>query len=183
MYSLSKPAPLRIQHASIPQGYRGTLATTRQIVRLIREGAKDFHVRRTAIRIFDAYSVPPKDFLGEIEALFDWVRRNVRYTRDIHRVELLHSPRRMLELRAGDCDDMVILLASMLEATGHPTRLVLVGSNPRKPRLFTHIYLEVLFRTRWIPLDPTMRKPMGWAPRAVRRKVVPVRVPLRRRRQ
>ena len=41
----------------------------------------------------------PKDRFGEVRSLFDWVRRNVRYTRDIFRVELLHTPRRMLELR------------------------------------------------------------------------------------
>ncbi len=72
----------------------------------------------------------PKDYLGEIQALFEWVQKNVRYTKDPYRVEVLHSARRMLELRAGDCDDMTILLAAMLEAIGHPTRLVIIGPDP-----------------------------------------------------
>ena len=58
---------------------------------MIPAGAKDFYVRQKAIQIFRAYGVRPKDRLGEVSALFDWVRRNIRYTRDIFRVELLHS--------------------------------------------------------------------------------------------
>jgi hypothetical protein len=73
---------------------------------------------------------------------------------------------------AGDCDDMTILLAAMLEAIGHPTRLVIVGPDPRRPRLFSHIYLEVNLRDRWISLDPTMPFPMGWAPRAMVKEVI-----------
>ncbi|MFQ5631359.1 MAG: transglutaminase domain-containing protein, partial [bacterium] len=83
--------------------------------------------------------------------------------------------RHMLNLRAGDCDDMTILLGSMLEATGHPVRLVLVGSNPKKKNLYSHIYLETQYKKRWIALDPTMRKPLGWAPKAVNRKIIPLR--------
>ena len=75
--------------------------------------------------------------------MFEWVRRNIRYTRDIFRVELLHTARRMLELRAGDCDDMTILLGAMLMATGHPVRLVLAGFRKQKRHGYSHIYLEV----------------------------------------
>ena len=157
------------------------MASVRHIQRLIERGKRDLHVRLHALEIYRVYRVPPKDFLGEIAALFTWVRRNIRYTRDIHRVELLHSARRLLEIRAGDCDDMVILLASMLEATGHPARLVLVGNNPKKPDLYTHIYLEARFRDRWIALDPTMERPMGWAPRTVNKRVIPLHRPVRDR--
>lgn len=168
---------MRVSRRLIPKGYSGTRATTRHIARLIREGARDLCVRRKALAIFAAYRVPPKDFRGEIVALFDWVRQHVRYTRDIYRVELLHSARRMLSILAGDCDDMVVLLGAMLESTGHPVRLVIVGSNPRRRDLFTHIYLEVKHRGRWIALDPTMRHPPGWAPRSIVRKVLPLRRP------
>ncbi|MDX2033433.1 MAG: transglutaminase-like domain-containing protein [Blastocatellia bacterium] len=144
------------------------------IANLVREGAKDFRVRQTAIEILRRNGVRGKDYPGEINTLFEWVKRNVRYTRDIHRVELLHTARRMLELRAGDCDDMTILLCAMLKSIGHPVRLALVGFNPKKKQLFTHIYLEVFCRGRWIPLDPTVRRPMGWAPPADHKQIFPV---------
>jgi transglutaminase-like putative cysteine protease len=138
---------------------------------MTRDGAKDFYVRQRAIQIFQIYRVPAKDHFGEVSSLFDWVRRNVRYTRDIFRVELLHTPRRMLELRAGDCDDMTILLGSMLLSTGHPVRLVLVGFRPNRPHLYSHIYPEVLVRNRWLALDATMPQPIGWAPPALWRRI------------
>ena len=156
----------RIRTLRVPEGRPGTLVTARIIARMIREGARDFYVRQKAIAIFRACGVPAKHRLGEVSALFEWVRRNVRYTRDIWRVELLHTPRRMLELRAGDCDDMTILLGAMLVATGHPVRLVLAGYAPGRPHEYTHIYPEVLVPGRWIALDATSPRPMGWEPPA-----------------
>ena len=138
---------------------------------MIPDGAKDFYVRQKAIQIFRAYGVRPKDRLGEVCALFDWVRRNVRYTRDIFRVELLHSARRMLELQAGDCDDMAILLGAMLMSTGHPVRLVLAGFRLNRPHAYSHIYPEVNVRGRWIAIDATVARPMGWAPPALWKRV------------
>jgi transglutaminase-like putative cysteine protease len=141
--------------------------TAHLIARLIREGAKDFYVRQKAIEIFRAAGVRPKDRFGEVCALFDWVRRSIRYTRDIFKVELLHSARRMLELRAGDCDDMTILLGALLMSTGHPVRLVLAGFRRKKPHVYSHIYPEVMVLRRWIPIDATVPWPIGWAPPAI----------------
>jgi len=161
----------RIQLKRIPGGYAGTLRTVEHVIALIRQGAKDFHVRHAAIGIVRRRAVKAKDYLGEIRALFEWVQQQVRYTRDPLRVEVLHSARRMLELRAGDCDDMTILLGAMLEAIGHCVRIVLTGTDPRFPDRFTHIYLEALHGRRWIPLDATMPYSMGWSPRAPVKRV------------
>ena len=158
----------------IPHGEAGTAQTAGYIARLIREGARDFFVRQAAIDVLFASRVRPKDYIGEITALFEWVRRHLRYTRDPFRIEVLHSARRLLELRAGDCDDHVILLGAMLKSVGHPVRLVLTGPDARRPGLFSHIYLESWSRGRWIPLDATMSHPAGWAPRTPVRRRVPV---------
>ena len=130
-----------IQLTTIPSGYAGTMATVEHVIDLITRGAKDFDVRQTAIGILRRRDVRPKDYLGEIKALFEWVQRHVRYTRDPFRVEVLHSPRRMLELRAGDCDDMSILLGAMLEAIGHSVRLVADGiESARAGRVHAHLH-------------------------------------------
>jgi hypothetical protein len=167
-------APPKIYLQKIPSGYAGTLKTVEHIIDLIKQGAKDFHVRQTAIDILLQRGIKPKDYLGETKALFEWVQQNVRYTKDTFRVEVLHSAKRMLELRAGDCDDMAILLGAMLEAIGHPVRLVLSGPDPLRQDLFSHIYLEVFHKGRWIPLDATMPHPMGWAPRALVKKIIAI---------
>ena len=158
----------------IPDGYPGTLRTAGHIARLIKQGARDFQVRQTAIDILLQRGVKPKDYVGEIKALFDWTQQNIRYTKDTVRVEVLHSARRMLQLRAGDCDDFTILLGAMLEAIGHPVRLILIGPNPLRRGVFSHIYLEAFCKGRWIPLDATMSYAMGWAPRALLKKVIAI---------
>lgn len=173
-YEAPPPRRLKIQLDRIPQGYPGTQRTVAHVQALIRQGVKDFYVRQKAIDILLEKGVRPKDYLGEIKALFEWVQQNVRYTKDAFRVEMLHSPRRMLELRAGDCDDMSILLGAMLEAIGHPVRLVIVGPALLRPNLFTHVYLEVYLKGRWIPLDATMPFPMGWSPQVFNKKVIPI---------
>lgn len=164
----------RIKVLRVPRGPRGTLVTARLMGDLVREGAKDFYVRQKAIEIFRCARVPAKDRLGEVTALFRWVQRNVRYTRDIFQVELLHTARRTLELRAGDCDDMAILLGALLVSTGHPVRLVLAGFRPSKPHLYSHVYLEALVGRSWLPLDPTMHYPAGWAPPSLWKRICTV---------
>ncbi len=177
-YKTPPSAPLKIKVEHIPAGFPGTKQTVTRMQALIRQGVKDFYVRQKAIDILLAKGVKPKDYLGEIKALFEWVQRNVRYTKDAFRLEILHSARRMLELRAGDCDDMSILLGAMLEAIGHPVRLVIVGPDFLRPDLFTHVYIEAYHKGRWIPLDATMPYPMGWAPQVFNKKVVAInRVP------
>jgi hypothetical protein len=166
------PPKIFLHH--IPKGSQGTLKTVEHVQTLIRAGAKDFSVRQKAIDILLEKQVKPKDYLGEIKALFEWVQRHIRYTKDTFHVEVLHSARRMLELRAGDCDDMTILLGAMLEAIGHPVRLVIIGPNPLRQDLFTHIYLEAFHRGRWISLDATMPYPMGWAPRTLVKRVIAI---------
>ncbi len=165
----------RVMRYRIPRGSQGTLVTARLIAGLIRDGAKDFYVRQKAIQIFRERDVRPKDRPGEVSALFDWVQRNVRYTRDIFRVELLHSARRMLELRAGDCDDMTIVLGAMLVSTGHPVRLILAGFRPERPHSYSHVYPEVNVAGRWVPIDASTERPIGFEPPALWKRVCEIR--------
>src|SRR4030095_85854 len=161
----------RIQIVRVPRGTRGTPTPARIIAKLVRDGAKDFYVRQKAIEVFRVYRVKPKNRMGEVCALFDFVKRNVRYTRDIFRVELLHSARRMLELRAGDCDDMTILLGAMLLSTGHPVRLVLAGFRPNRPHAYSHVSPEVNVAGRCLKVDATVDKPIGWEPPALWKRI------------
>jgi hypothetical protein len=173
-YTSAVPTAPKIYLGHIPKGALGTQKTVEHVQSLIRTGAKDFYVRQKSIDILLEKHVTPKDYLGEIKALFEWVQQHIRYTKDTFQVEVLHSARRMLELRAGDCDDMAILLGAMLEAIGHPVRLVIIGPDPLRQDLFTHIYLEVFHKDRWIALDATMPYQMGWGPRAWVRKVITI---------
>lgn len=102
-----------------------------------------------------------KDYTGEIAALFDFVQNNIRYTKDIRNVETLHYAEQVLAQEYGDCDDKSVLLASLLEAIGHPTRFVAIGF---QQGVYSHVLVDTRYGHGWMPLDTTEPRPMGWAP-------------------
>lgn len=145
----------------IPSGEPGTAATLRYMQGLVKRYKRSPTIRETALSILT--DVAPKNWRGEIEALFRFVRDHIRYTRDIVGLETLQTPPVTLELGAGDCDDKSTLLAALLESVGHPTRFVAVGY--RAPGSYSHVYVETRMGAGWIALDATMPHDMGWAPR------------------
>jgi hypothetical protein len=64
MYTCSSAGRPRIFLGRIPKGYAGTKKTVDHIIRLIKEGAKDFCVRQASIDILFQNVVLPKDYLG-----------------------------------------------------------------------------------------------------------------------
>lgn len=106
---------------------------------------------------------PDRDELAEIRALFHYVRDRVRYMRDIEGVETIAEPECTLQIRAGDCDDKALALATLLAVSGYPTKFVAVGVN--YPGWFEHVYVRVqLSDGSWVGLDPTEQVPVGWEP-------------------
>lgn len=77
-------------------------------------------------------------------------------------MELVSDARRVLELGAGDCDELVVLLSSLLAVCGVNVRFVAVGPAADE---FTHVYCEAEDEEgRWIALDPTNPEAEpGWA--------------------
>lgn len=106
--------------------------------------------------------VAPKDFRGEVEAVFQYVQNDIRYVQDINEVETIQTPERTLLSECGDCDDKATLLASMLESIGHPCRFAAVGFECFGE--YDHVLLQTKIGERWVALDPTEPDPMGWEP-------------------
>lgn len=102
-----------------------------------------------------------KDWSAEVRALHSFVRDRIRYIRDIRGVETLHTPEKILDQEQGDCDDKSVLLASLLESIGHPTRFVAIGF---KPGTFSHVFVETKIGDKWIALETTEPVEMGWRP-------------------
>jgi hypothetical protein len=150
---------------SLSGGDTGTAETIAVIRQLVDEGIKDPEVNRAAIGIVKAAGVRPFDFDGEQRAIYNFVLKQIRFTRDIAGKETLRTPREILAIRAGDCDDKSILIAALLGTIGHRVRLVTVKANPLAPGLFSHIYPEVYSRGRWVALDAARRDPaLGRSP-------------------
>lgn len=146
----------------IPEGREGTIATLRLMRDLVRRGKTSLNIRSLAVSL--TAGVPSKDWLGEIRVLHRFVRDSIRYVRDIRDVETLHDPETVLKIGSGDCDDKAVLLASLLESIGHPTRFVAIGFVPEE---YSHVYVETLIGKKWVPLETTEPVEVGWVPENV----------------
>lgn len=152
--------PLTATLAPMPDGMAGVFHTLRTMRALVNRYKVDPFIRQSAISII--FTTPAKFNAGEIQALYEAVRDNIRYVRDVHGIETLSTPDKTLLTRAGDCDDQVTLLASLLESVGFSTRFVVAGYFDQP---VSHVYLQVLDdEVGWVDLDPTEHESYGWAP-------------------
>ena len=118
------------------------------------KGARDLEVRNLATEI--TKDIPQGDYSSEMLALYYWVCQNIRYVRDPQGVEWVQSPRKTIEFRSGDCDDMATLIAAMLMALGNQAEFAVVafGAVP----VWSHVYAQVPTKQGKITLDPVANR-------------------------
>jgi len=156
----------------MPDGVAGIKATLALMVNIVKASKTNFAVRTQALDLVAA--LRQKDWMGEVRAIHQFVRDDIRYVRDIHGVETLTMPNKLLVTRQGDCDDKATLTAALLESIGHPARFVAVGRNPGE---FEHVLVETKLFTKgghpqWVPLETTEPVPVGWYPRGMPYRLV-----------
>ena len=123
--------------------------TIDQMRSLVDEALRDPTILRQAKNIVSG--VPAFDDYSEAEALYNWVRTNIRFTKDPVNKETLYPPSELLQIRSGDCDDISMLLGTLLMAIGYPARLMTVAAGGDD---FSHVYVEGQINGQWIPMDP-----------------------------
>jgi len=127
--------------APLLSGEAGTAQTIKLMRQLVDSALSDSaFVRKT--RDIVAH-VQAYDETGEVRAVYNWIQRNIRFTKDPLTKETLFPPQELLKIRAGDCDDISMLMGAMLLALGYPARLVTIAANPSDPSEFSHVYVEV----------------------------------------
>lgn len=130
------------------------MVTVSHMKRLALQGREDPSVRLAVEQA--TKGLVPGDYASEVLAIFYYVTANVRYLRDMHGIEYLQEPRHLLKSKAGDCDDMATLIASMLMAAGNRARFAVVGF---KKGTLSHVLTQVLVPgTGWVTLDPVPRR-------------------------
>ena len=104
------------------------------------------------------------NYVKDLKAVFDWIKSNIKFYGDIQAVETFQEAfHTAFLLKGGDCDDLVILGAALLESIGYKTKLFVVRY---KDRPF-HIYMKVgippitPYPLRWLPFD-TSHKQIGF---------------------
>ena len=154
MVSGGEPASLLGFRAPLHSGDRGTAQTIRLMRQLVDRALTDPGFVRFAIDL--VRTAAAFDAAGELAAIFSWVHQNVRYTMDPVSKEKLYPPQELLKIRAGDCDDISMLIGALALAVGYPARVVTVAADPGSPEEFTHVYTEVEAPPgsgRWMALD------------------------------
>jgi hypothetical protein len=99
------------------------------MIRVARLRASDPLPRKLALNILADYQVPSNNFADESLAIGDFVKKNVRYVRDPDGLEYLQDPIDLINqmktsaqsgnIAQGDCDDMALLIATLLLSIGH----------------------------------------------------------------
>jgi hypothetical protein len=110
-----------------------------------RKRAADPRVRMLALEVLLHDGVPSHAYLQESASIGRFVRENVRYVRDINGVETIIDPLLLLaQIEAGkaqgDCDDMSLLIATMLLSIGHNPFFAIVKYR-RFFGPYSHIYV------------------------------------------
>jgi len=77
--------------------------------------SKTVHI---TIRAYVLADLVLNDKMFKIIAIASWVSENIRYISDPYKLEYVASPIETLRIKAGDCDDFAVLLASMYRAVG-----------------------------------------------------------------
>lgn len=142
---------------------------------MVLESRESRVVQQFSRKILQDRGVRPKDYLGEIRALYEFVRDEIPYRRDAAFLDTFVTAERQIQdylfgSPSGDCDDKAILLASLLLSVGHVPRFVL--TNSYLGAKYSHIFVEVLFQGKWICLETTESVEMGFCPPSFKRGLI-----------
>jgi transglutaminase-like putative cysteine protease len=122
------------------------------MAKFIERGQYDYRLREFAEKL--VADLWPHDYLSEYAAVLNWVRANVRYSRDPRSIEQVKTPSVVLETKTGDCDDMSVLVGTLVGLLGGKVRLVAASFKVNGP--LAHVWLEAWEPSSgaWVVLDP-----------------------------
>jgi hypothetical protein len=170
----ASPPPNQTISYPLADGDAGTAQTIAMIRRLVDEAKRDERVNRTAIEMVRRGGAFGYDKMRQMRAIYNGVLRSIGYVPDPVGKELLRPAYVILQVGAGDCDEInAILLPALLESIGIETRIITIAAHPAAPDQFTHVYCEANVNGRWIALDAA-RKGARWGNtpgKAFRRRV------------
>ena len=146
-------------------GNRFTEYTIDHMVDFVRRGQRKPEIVKVAREI--VINCPPKDYYCEAETIFQWIKDNIRYTRDPLNAEWLQEPDVTLREGQADCDCSAVLMASLCAAIGMQTGFEAIRSERNYPDEFSHVYPIVQTSQGWRAADTSVAESsLGWRPEA-----------------
>ena len=173
----------RISTYPLAAGVAGIAQTVAAMYALIDAGSRDPDVRRFTLDLLNESGVRDRDDAGALQVVYQWVQRQFRFIHDPHGKELIGDARYLLDVKAGDCDDYVVVLGAMLQSIGIPIRIATVRADKSEPNRYSHTYPVARLRSgAEVALDATQPEAwLGWEPpRHFGKKIWPVPATLQR---
>ena len=158
---------LKATYVELSEGDHGISQTLKRMKKLALEGSRHPDVWRISRQLVGTKhpngKAKVRDQVEEARRLLKYIQTNIRWTPDIGDAETLAAPHRTLEVGAGDCDDVSILLAAMATSLAIPNRLKAIAADSRFPQEYTHVYNELKLNGRWVAAEPSIEgKALGW---------------------
>lgn len=172
--------PPTLSKITINGNYYDQMRVTIQIIgRAIIDGSRYLPIRNRAAAL--ATLAAPKDYFGQVKAIFDDFVKRWRYVRDpVGRELVTRSPRQIWELvmggrsdspgvglgrGAGDCDDATVAIGAQLLSIGFPVRIATmapVGASPGNG--MSHVFCQTeISGYGWVTVDPVVYPAHGFA--------------------
>jgi hypothetical protein len=163
-------AKAKVLEAETGQGAAANIKTIEVMRQVAHQRKSHQTVRQVALNIIRR--LPSHKYVDEARAIGEYVKNNVRYVKDTAGIEQLHDPVDMLNnitlgKAQGDCDDMVLLTATLLLSIGIRPVFRAV-SYKGMFGAFNHIYLYIIenngdSKKYRLVIDPIMKnKPIGY---------------------
>jgi transglutaminase-like putative cysteine protease len=163
--SLTRSGGMTLKH------YRGALPIKKRVALLqdlVWQSVQDPKMRKLALQI--TKGCPARDGECEARAIYNWVKRNIRYTGDVapvkmgskgpvEGVDLYQTAARTVEFGGGDCDDHVGLAATLLTLNGIPAKFRItapMGMGDDWSHIFGLAGLPKTNPATWRALDTTL---------------------------
>lgn len=170
-----QPTPRMVQQSrngdTVTRLYKGRHLSIQERIGLIQDqvfkSVNDGRMKKIAAEV--VRHCPERDGTCEAKAVFDAVKKRVRYAGDVapikhgrngmtEGIDYYQTAWRTWDIGAGDCDDQAILTSTLLSLNGIQPRLRVTAASRHDD--WSHIYvvagLPKLHPSKWVALDPTL---------------------------
>lgn len=135
----------KIKSENFPPGCIGNLKTVEMMKRVARQRSGHPKIRKLALNILNFYNTKSHYFADEAKAIGRYVQEKVKYVKDANGIEQVHDPLTIIDqiergIARGDCDDMALLIATLLLSIGHGPKFRTVRYKDTKGP-YNHIYV------------------------------------------
>lgn len=94
------------------------------MIKVAHQRAGHPKIRKLTLNVLNYYNTKSHFFADEAKAIGEYVQKKVRYVKDATGIEQLHDPLTIVDqiergIARADCDDMALLIATMLLSIGH----------------------------------------------------------------